>query len=171
VNENEIFDNSQATEEIDWNTWKSCHQVLMQIYPILRFKSCMHTDGKCVVNLVVENGILFDTGALGANYASQAFIARHCEYLSKAISSVEIEVHLASRDNIINTSKQAFITLKFNGKKKTYLYDGAFLIIDMENDFIIGLPAILNDLYDYFLEMLARARLEPAIAPHSQRAI
>lgn len=163
IKECDIFDNSHNnTVDLDWNTSRLCRQVLMQIHPILNIKSCMHSHGKLVVKLDREvdivDGILFDTGALGANYVSKRFVEQYKEYLKKDISNVNNMIQLANKENIIKVTEQANIILRFQGISKTYTYTGQFLVIDMENDFIIGLPAIVGDLYDYFVELLAAAR-------------
>lgn len=162
IHERDVFDDSH-NDNLDWATSKLCRQILMHIHPSLNIRSCMHSDGKFVVNLGsreidIVGGILFDTGALGANYISKRFVEKYSEYLSKDIENVENTIQLANKDNIIRVKKQANITLKFKGNNKNYTYTGKFLVIDMENDFIIGLPAIVGDLYDYFVEVLVVAR-------------
>jgi hypothetical protein len=125
----------------------------------------MHSAGKCVFSVVKEvdiENILFDTGALGANYVSREFIEKN-KYNNNIVElkPAKVKIQLANKNNIIQVENQVSLTLKFtsDNTNKTHIYTGDFLVIDMENDFIMGLPAIIGELYDYFKDMLSKARI------------
>lgn len=150
---------------------------LCAIFPELKRKSAVYSRGQIIRsknnnynnndnNKIIVNTILFDTGALSANYVSREFVEQHTE-LKKRIGMEVHKVFLAAKDAWVNTTEVIDLNLEIlediyqdNDMKKAHLYSGKFIILDMPpgNDMIIGLPAILGDLFTLFIQKLQSAK-------------
>ena len=87
--------------------------------------------------------ILFDTGALSANYMSQDLY----DDIKNQIPDERIQnknIRIALADDSKTITSKASVTLDVLLDNETCAYHGDFVVINMkENDLIIGLPAIL----------------------------
>ena len=103
----------------------------------------------------VETSVLFDTGALCSNYISiRKFrdIEKHMH--TKDIIHKRTKVGLADNKTVAWSDIMVRLTLKFEDRSLSAVsckYSGEFIVLDMkDNEIIIGLPAILGDLWDFF---------------------
>jgi predicted ATPase len=98
--------------------------------------------------------VLFDTGALSANYVS-----RQCyENLKNKIETRDIfqqktRVRMADSVTVQETDTTMRLSLEFDDTAgSTVCYTRRFVVLDMEhNDIIIGLHAIVGDLWPFFV--------------------
>ena len=127
-----------------------------------------HSGGSIVCDdnyIISVRGILFDTGALTSNFISkdlfETFRNHVCE--NKVIKK-ETVIGFADKTSRMKCSFVVKLKLRFereDSKGEFVLYDGDFIVADMgSNDIIIGLPAIVKDLWDYFLFMLKGRTIE-----------
>ena len=136
-------------------------------------KSRAHTVGQVVRNICegVENEdselveILLDTGALGHNYVKEELFRK----IEKDILPGEIEqrtasISLASEDNIVKSQLCVRMRLEIRDSIGNYHpYSGKFLVLPkLGVDVIVGLPAILEDLWDVFVSVLRGANSDPS---------
>jgi hypothetical protein len=140
---------------------------LCNVYPVLRTKCAVHSCGELQLGssewIMLEN-ILHDTGSISANYISKQLVDRYRIQLKDKIRKRNHYVTLAEKGNTVTTNEEVYITLRFTeekGSKRTFKYTGMFIVLSMDcNDIIMGLPAILNELFDFFVNMLGNAREE-----------
>ena len=105
--------------------------------------------------------VLFDTGALCANYISQSLY----EDIKHKIGEVNIikansRIYMADDTMPVISDTKVQLKLKIYSNNDTYqLYERNFVVIKMKsNDIIIGLPAILTRLWDFFKNVLESRR-------------
>lgn len=159
----DVFDNSQLN--FTSCDIESMRETLCNVYPVLRAKCAVHSTGELQIGIkdwLKLDNILFDTGSITANYISQQVVDKHRAKLQDRIRNKSHYVTLADKGHTVTTSEEVFLTLKFaeeTGSKRTYKYSGTFIVLDMDgNEAIMGLPCIINELYDYFIFMLRTAR-------------
>ena len=96
--------------------------------------------------------VLADTGALCANYISK----KQFEKIKKTLNNTKIfkkttRVGLADDKTVVTSDTAVELSLRLYGESDSIVYTGEFIVLDMEgNDIIIGLPAILGDLWEFF---------------------
>ena len=100
--------------------------------------------------------VLFDTGALCANYISEFKFneLRENNYiLPDDILWRRTCIGLADNATKVYTDKMVELQIQFQRVDGSWLtYAGTFVVLDMkENEVSIGLPAILRDLWDFFV--------------------
>lgn len=101
----------------------------------------------------VEVKVLFDTGALCANYVSKSLFEdiklrmKPCDIKKQAT-----RISLADDSKTVHSEEVIKLTLNIFGDKKAQQhYVGEFVVINMkQNDVIIGLPSIFSELWDFF---------------------
>jgi len=140
---------------------------LCNVYPVLRTKCAVHSSGEVQLgydNWIKLENILHDTGSISANYISRQIVDRHRKELKDKIRNRNHHVTLAEKGNTVTTTEEVYLTLRFvesNGQRRTFKYSGVFIVLSMDcNEIIMGLPAILNELFDFFIKMLTDAREE-----------
>ena len=97
--------------------------------------------------------VLFDTGALCANYVSKHLINDIRTRLhDHDITYQRTKIALADDSKKITSNEKVRLNLVIQGRSGSFQsYSGDFVSIDMQaNDIIIGLPAILDELWDFF---------------------
>jgi hypothetical protein len=106
--------------------------------------------------------VLMDTGALCANYVSKNLVTdiRTTILTDKDIIKQKTMISLADDSKSVTSDEKVKLTLQIIGKDNTtQTYHGDFIVLPMVyNDIIIGLPAILNDLWDFFKTQLEATR-------------
>ncbi len=125
----DIFDNSHhdSIYDLEWDERMSYKHVLMKLHPELKTRSYMHSAGKCVFSVVKEEvdieNILFDTGALGANYVSREFIEKN-KYNNNIVElkPAKVKIQLANKNNIIQVENQVSLTLKFTSDNTNVIF-------------------------------------------------
>ena len=99
--------------------------------------------------------VLADTGALCANYISK----KQFEKIKKTLNNTKIfkkttRVGLADDKTVVTSDTAVELSLRLYGESDSIVYTGEFIVLDMEgNDIIIGLPAILGDLWEFSRQM------------------
>ena len=97
--------------------------------------------------------VLFDTGALCANYASKNLINDiRLRLHDNDITKQRTRISLADDSKKITSDEKVRLKFKIKGRNGAFqVYVGHFVAIDMQdNDLIIGLPAILEELWSFF---------------------
>ena len=128
-------------------------------------KSRAHTTGQVVRN-VCEDGedpdsepveILLDTGALGHNYVKEDLFKK----IERSLRPGEVEqrpasISLASEDNIVESQCSVRMKIEIRDSGGTYHpYVGKFVVLPkLGVDIIVGLPAILEELWEVFVNVL-----------------
>ena len=123
--------------------------------------STAHTGGEIMFNdntIITVDKILFDTGALTNNFISrdlfESFESRVPDIDVKKINMI---IGFADKTSSMKCDKLVRLKLRFKeeGNDTITFYEGIFVVADMgNNDIIIGLPAILVKLWNYFLYVL-----------------
>ena len=124
-----------------------------------RFMACRDRGP---ANAEVAVSVLFDTGALCANYISEK---KYEELREKEIIEEEdiilqkTCIGLADNATKVYSEKMLELSIQFQGVDGGWTsYDGIFVVLDMkENEVIIGLPAIVGELWGFFIRNV-RAR-------------
>jgi hypothetical protein len=98
--------------------------------------------------------VLFDTGALSANYVSK----RWFDEVKSKIDEIDIfrqktRVRMADSVTVQDPDTAVRLTLVLTGSAgDPVYYTGKFVVLDMQhNDIIMGLPAIVGDLWHFFV--------------------
>lgn len=102
-------------------------------------------------NNFVDVNALLDTGALCANYISSNLYAKIRKSINhENIKHIKTRVGLADDKTFLFSDTVVALDLKLHGTTTT-TYQGPFVVLDMkDNEIIIGLPAIINSLWDFF---------------------
>lgn len=128
-------------------------------------KSRAHTRGRVVSSLDVferENvselvDILLDTGALSQNFVSDR-VFREIEHILMPgeVEKFNLEINLASNSMRMKSDKRVNMKLELqDGEGNKRDFEGKFVVLkDLGTDIIIGLPAILGELWDLFVSVL-----------------
>jgi hypothetical protein len=136
------------------------------MYPTLRNKCAVHSSGEVQVggnneSILVEN-ILHDTESISTNYINLHLVDTYRKELENKIRKKTQRVRLAEKDNTVETTEEITMTICFTDetdKKRVFKYTGNFIVLDIDgNGAIIGVPAILGELFDFFITMLTNAR-------------
>jgi hypothetical protein len=97
--------------------------------------------------------VLMDTGALCANYVSKHLVddIRTTLLEENNIIKQRTRISLADDSKRVTSEEKVILTIQIIGKTTKQMYKGEFIVLNMgENDVIIGLPAILEELWDFF---------------------
>ena len=135
---------------------------LEQVHTIGDSVSMVHFVGRfiactsCPANAEVVANVLFDTGALCANYISQFKFEelREKNYiLQDDIIWRKTCIGLADNATKVYSDKMLELPIQFQQVDGSWFtYTGLFVVLDMkENEVIIGLPAILKELWTFFV--------------------
>ena len=109
----------------------------------------------------IEVKILFDTGALCANYMSEDLfedIRRHIN--NDNITQQQNRIALADDSKVITSNYLVRLNIRVEDRTGNVIqYDnGSFVVINMkDNDLIIGLPSILTHFWQFFKNALENA--------------
>lgn len=104
---------------------------------------------------------LFDSGALDFCYVNVNWFNRHKEELKGMISDTKGTVVLGDDMTALPITKQVVMTVVFRDNAgQPHELHSAFSVIPTGPDLVVGLPAIVFQLSDLFIEMLADARKE-----------
>ena len=102
--------------------------------------------------------VLLDTGALCANYVSKnLFEDIKTQLNGNDIRQQKTNISLADDSKTITSEWIVVLCIEImdNNSTTTHRYSGDFVVINMrDNDIIIGLPAILSDLWEFFKESI-----------------
>ena len=123
----------------------------------------MHFDGRfrdkdvIPANAEVMVSVLLDTGALSANYISEY---KYQEMRDNNIihdhNIIRQRTSIGLADNATKMYSDIMVELPIQlqgSDGKWWTYDGTYVVLDMkQNEVIIGLPAILGPLWDFFVE-------------------
>jgi hypothetical protein len=109
---------------------------------------------------------LFDTGALCASYISSRLfqvLKRKRLVLDKDIVMCKTRVGLADNCTTVTSDCMVRLTVDFQGVNTTWTrYFGWFVVLDMkETQVILGLPAIMKDLWPFFVKNLNLRKRDP----------
>ena len=143
-----------------------------------RYHTAVHFDTRLVTRRhvdpimnMIENeipvaSVLFDTGALCANYISSSlFRELQPRIPERNIVKEKTTVGLADNKTVINSDTRVQLELDIVGddERQVKRYTGWFIVIDMvENEMIIGLPAIISELWDFFKKSIETRMLKPS---------
>ena len=130
-------------------------------------------DGVCRLDEEQEKekvySTLFDSGALSANYMSRRMFERlKCLLPRETMKKRRHHIRLADAVTEHVSDDVVELTLKFigpNGMVKEYT--GEFVVLQLEsNDLIVGLPAMITHLWDFFVEAVeSRSNSSPVTYP------
>jgi len=128
----------------------------------LKRKSDMHRAGQILLKgkaLQVEQ-ILFDSGAIGANYMSKRFFEENIEELMPFATASNKQVRLGDSMTTCGVSFEVMLTVECKDAGGfSYTGRSSFLVFDTHQDLIVGLPLIRQtDLGILFTLMIAEAR-------------
>ena len=101
--------------------------------------------------------VLLDTGALSQNFIREEFLDSIKQHLSSGeVEEVTTPVNLASEDVVVKSHYCVFLKMKIRDSRGLYHpYEGKFIVLPkLYVDVIIGLPAILWDIWDVFVDVL-----------------
>jgi hypothetical protein len=105
---------------------------------------------------------LFDTGALSANYVSK----RWFDEVRSKIDEIDIfeqktRVRMADSVTVQDKDTTVRLTLVLTGSDgDPVYYTGKFVVLDMQhNDIIMGLPAIVGDLWHFFVTSIGHVHM------------
>jgi len=105
--------------------------------------------------------VLFDTGALHANYIASHFIDRHKHVLSRFMVDHSSTTILGDGQTKVSINQVVVLTVRFEDElQNSYSAELPFCVFDMaQNDMIIGLPAILKHFTPLLVSMIYGAQL------------
>ena len=127
----------------------------------------VHFDSRVVIDSRLDQeseivvSVLFDSGALGANYISKEKFEEIREYIpEKDVLEKPTRVGLAGHTSV-DCNFVVRLGMEFQSFDGSWeLYHGEFVVLDMkQNQVIIGLPAIVGKLWQFFtsnVEMRSR---------------
>ena len=103
--------------------------------------------------------VLFDTGALHANYISKSFVDTHYSSLHRYMFRKSSVTTLADKKTRIPMDYILFLPISITTESKSSVAANLpFWVFDMDgNDMIIGLPAILKYFCEHLVDMLVEA--------------
>lgn len=151
------------------NTADHMHDVMQNLFlnaiPEANILSAVHRSGHLDLHgrnpLMVEK-VLFDTGALHANYISKRFVDLHRDQLQPYLQPCNGVVTLA--DNRTKASIDHVLTIPIvfvDGSGQSHRAVIDFCVFDMNtNDAIIGLPSILMHFHVLFKDMIDSAVID-----------
>jgi len=124
-------------------------------------------DSSSIINSIPVARALFDTGALCANYISKQFFKEMESRIPvKCVTYERTRVGLADGGTTITSDTRVELTMDFvssSGVKQRYT--GQYVVIDMKgNDIIIGLPAIVRDMWLFF-----KGNIEDVVAQQEEK--
>ena len=111
---------------------------------------------------IETDNVLFDTGALHANYISSSFVDKHYQHLRKHMFRKSSTTTLADKKTKIPLEYVAFIPLTVTSKHDEVISAVLpFWVFEMGgNDMIIGLPSILKYFKMLLIDMLLDANIQ-----------
>ena len=100
------------------------------------------------------NNVLLDTGALHGSYVSKRFVDKHRHELHNDISTATGSVKFGNKDNLHKISEVLIVPIAITCRhsKRTYQLRTVFSVVDLTNDFIIGLPDLADSLAPLFVK-------------------
>ena len=115
-------------------------------------------------NVVMSDKIrvLFDTGALCANYISKRIFTKIREQLeNKRIIKKNLKIGLADNKTRLESDTTIQLDMKISSEQQDIIYSGDFVVLEMlQNEVIIGMPAILGELWQFFKSEVEAVRTE-----------
>ena len=123
--------------------------------------SAVYNEGRIVLptRVLAVDKILFDTGALQSSYISKTFVNKYRHLLYEFISEEDIQVVMADSQSTQNITEKIVLDLEFvDGQQAIHNKKITLHIFEMSNNnFIIGLPDILEHFSVLFKDMLNSA--------------
>ena len=123
-------------------------------------------------NVVMSDKIrvLFDTGALCANYISKRIFKKIREQLeNKRIIKKNLKIGLADNKTRLESDTTIQLDMKISSEQQDIIYSGDFVVLEMlQNEVIIGMPAILGELWQFFKSEVEAVRTENMHLPELQ---
>ena len=121
----------------------------------------MHVQGLILLpdsEIRIKN-ILMDTGALHGSYVSTNFIEKHRQLLSGYIHKGSGKVKFGNDNNIRNVTEVLILPIKIACKytKTLTTVASVFTVVELSNDFIIGLPDLADTLSHVFVKAFSAA--------------
>ena len=165
------YDDVRGTFECEASGQNLLQMRMEQLGNISNSGSKAHFNGRFIAlkdpaNAEVAASVLFDTGALCANYMSEFKFRELREnnyFTDDDIIWKRTNIGLADNATTVFSDKMLEQPMQFQQCDGTWFaYTGVFVILEMKaNEVIIGLPAILRELWDFFIENLGNKRLPP----------
>ena len=169
----------QEQDNSNRKTFDELHHMLQQVvqgfsahhsavYFDALFVDCSDdVDSSSIINSISVARALFDTGALCANYISKQFFKEMESRIPvKCVTYERTRVGLADGGTTITSDTRVELTMDFvssSGVKQRYT--GQYVVIDMKgNDIIIGLPAIVRDMWLFF-----KGNIENVVAQQEEK--
>lgn len=125
----------------------------------------MHSSGTIQLNQhsIPIKSILFDTGALHANYINSSLVLSNSSLFSPFLYPTNACVTLADKVTKVRISHVLKVPLSIQGTTRVCYF---YVMNDLSTDIIIGLPSILYHYFDVFMSILNIAR-ETLLHPDS----
>lgn len=164
IRENDVLDFGIDDPDAVDRTLKRC---LMNVFNAQRqsVHSMAHTRGQIVCSnkyIITVEKILLDTGSLHSNFISKDLFESFAIHVGEdQIERKKMVIGFADKTSRMECDTSVNLILRFmqEEKNKTILYEGSFIVADMgNNDIIIGLPAIMGELWGYFFDILKERR-------------
>lgn len=158
------FSSEEHIEEIDNSVDQQLYNICCTQFPEITYNIQNSVYREATIK--TSNGqsihvpkVLFDTGALHANYISKRWIDMHRDQLSAQIHHKHARVKMADSKTMVTIDEIATLHISFVDSRGTeHIIEDSFCVMETgTNDIIIGLPTILLKLLSYFFEMLTDA--------------
>jgi len=160
-------DPEESIEDIDNSIDQQLYNICCMQFPEIgsTIQSAVYREA----DIEIPNGpcvhipkVLFDTGALHANYISQQFVEQHRQLLETCIQPKRARVKMADSKTTVVIDEIVTLGLIFTDNTgNKYNIREQFCVMPIgSNDMIIGLPTILFKLLGLFFEMLSEVAEE-----------
>jgi len=147
-----------TNRETLWVPTEEAHEILAfhNLLQATNRHSPVHIDGKIdlMSSSIPVTDVLMDSGALQSNYMSEKFFRRHYALLKPYAREVRETVVLGDTKTSKAITQSVRLPMKFQDKDgKYHSFTCSFSIFDTEMDMILGLPCLLTDMREIFMEV------------------
>ena len=148
--------------ELDQDCMLLCVDALMAVVDFLNPRPAAFREGEFEANGVVAKmfSVLWDSGACHRSYISKDIVEKNRDVWKDVISPFKSTVRLADQLTTVRTTEKVRGKLSFvfdTGEEVIGEVDA--VVWEMKSiEFILGLPDILSQFLDLFIDMLRRAR-------------
>ena len=141
------------------------HRTVERLFNIVKenrnLATHMHVSGILIqedIRIPVKN-VLMDTGALHGSYVSQRFIDKHRHELQANIHAASGSVKFGNKDHVHKITEVLIMPMLVVCKhtQRTYKLLTVYSIVELTNDFIIGLPDLADTLAPLFVKAFLTA--------------
>eukprot|EP00981_Chlorochromonas_danica_P004080 scaffold783_cov324-Ochromonas_danica.AAC.1 len=141
--------------------------MLLNAVPEAILFSPVHREGQIVLSdssVINLNRVLFDTGAIHANYISSKLVQKHSNLLYSKLQPCKSAVKLADNATTVVIQNSISLAVSFmDDDGHEHVATISFFVFPTDgNDMIIGLPAILSSFSKLFLLMM-KAAIDDAV--------